>query len=181
MRSPTSGPGAPVAARALDQVQAQTGGLKIFDSRTEHAPGAGGFGVRRANAASCDWCATPRRAVGVWARIQEVCSAAGCPAGRRSNKRCARGRGACAGRKAHIDAKAVRTAKKSGRRRRAQRRSSTPIAFVAARWDKVSTKQGAQDYVRDILSPAKRGALGRILILNGRVFANNEGGKVNNI
>jgi len=46
------------------------------------------------------------------------------------------------------------------------------------RWDKVETKQGAQDYVRDILSPAKRGALGRILILNGRVFANNEGGKV---
>ena len=46
------------------------------------------------------------------------------------------------------------------------------------RWDKVSTKRGAQDYVRDILSPAKRGALGRILILNGRVFANNEGGKV---
>ena len=46
------------------------------------------------------------------------------------------------------------------------------------RWDKVETKRGAQDYVRDILSPAKRGALGRILILNGRVFANQEGGKV---
>ena len=46
------------------------------------------------------------------------------------------------------------------------------------RWDKVETKRGAQDYVRDILSPAKRGALGRILILNGRVFANDEGGKV---
>ena len=51
-------------------------------------------------------------------------------------------------------------------------------AFVAARWDKVSDEARAQDYVRDILSPAKRGALGRILILNGRVFANNEGGKV---
>ena len=47
------------------------------------------------------------------------------------------------------------------------------------RWDKVETKQGAQDYVRNVLAgPAKRGALGRILILNGRVFANDEGGKV---
>ena len=47
------------------------------------------------------------------------------------------------------------------------------------RWDKVETKRGAQDYVRDVLmGPAKRGALGRILILNGRVFANDEGGKV---
>ena len=47
------------------------------------------------------------------------------------------------------------------------------------RWDKVETKRGAQDYVRNVLAgPAKRGALGRILILNGRVFANNEGGKV---
>jgi hypothetical protein len=47
------------------------------------------------------------------------------------------------------------------------------------RWAQVSTKNEAQKYVRDVLAgPAKRGALGRILILNGRVFANNEGGKV---
>ena len=44
------------------------------------------------------------------------------------------------------------------------------------RWDKVETKRGAQDYVRDVLmGPAKRGALGRILILNGRVFAKRRG------
>ena len=47
------------------------------------------------------------------------------------------------------------------------------------RWAPVTTKRGAQDYVRNVLmGPAKRGALGRILILNGRVFANDEGGKV---
>ena len=47
------------------------------------------------------------------------------------------------------------------------------------RWAPVTTKAGAQDYVRNVLmGPAKRGALGRILILNGRVFANDEGGKV---
>ena len=87
-------------------------------------------------------------------------------------------RAATAPRSGRIDAKAAGTAKKASAGPTPTQRVLDAMRVSLQRWDKVETKRGAQDYVRDILSPAKRGALGRILILNGRVFANNEGGKV---
>ena len=90
-------PGRPVAARALRQVQAQTGGLQIFDSRTERAPGAGGRGIRRAHASLCGWWARRGARSGHGRAFKEFAAAAGCPAGRLWSERRARGRGAAQG------------------------------------------------------------------------------------
>ena len=82
-------------------------------------------------------------------------------------------------RAAHKATTAGGTAKKSSVGPTPTQRVLDAMRLSLQRWDKVETKRGAQDYVRNVLAgPAKRGALGRILILNGRVFANEEGGKV---
>jgi hypothetical protein len=81
-------------------------------------------------------------------------------------------------RAAHKATTAGGTAKKSSATPTPTQRVLDAMRLSLRRWAPVTTKEGAQDYVRDILSPAKRGALGRILVLNGRVFANDEGGKV---
>ena len=90
-------PGRPVAARALRQVHAQTGGLQIFDSRTERAPGAGGRGIRRAHASLCGWWALRGARSGHGRAFKEFAAAGGCPAGRSWSERRARGRGAAQG------------------------------------------------------------------------------------
>ena len=176
LAAPRAIPGRPVAARALHQVQAQTGGLQIFDSRTERAPGAGGRGIRRANAALCDCghAAARGRGMGAHSRSLLLLLAAPLLVEATNDVRAAAG----LRRAAHKDATAGGTAKKASAGPTPTQRVLDAMRLSLQRWDKVETKRGAQDYVRDILSPAKRGALGRILILNGRVFANDEGGKV---
>jgi len=80
---------------------------------------------------------------------------------------------------AHKATTAGGTAKKPSAGPTPTQRVLDAMRLSLQRWAPVTTKAGAQDYVRNVLAgPAKRGALGRILILNGRVFANNEGGKV---
>ena len=139
------------------------------------APGAAGFGVRRANASLPDCVHAAARGRGMGAHSRSLLLLVAAPLVIRA----AGGARAAAGlrRAAHKATTAAGTAKTPGTPTPTQRVLDA-MRLSLQRWAKVETKQGAQDYVRDILSPAKRGALGRILILNGRVFANNEGGKV---
>ena len=97
-RRTTSGPGTPRRrAGAAPSPSSDWWPANIFDSRTERAPGAGGRGIRRANASSCDWWALRGARSGHGRAFKKFAAAAGCPAGRRSNKRCARGRRAARG------------------------------------------------------------------------------------
>ena len=94
-RSTASDPGTPRRGKFCLRLACQWF-VKYLSLVRSAAPEAAGGGFCRANASSCDWWARRARS-GHGRALEAPTAAAGCPAARRSNKRCARGRGAAQG------------------------------------------------------------------------------------